>query len=59
LVTFDEYLRNDKNHKINYFGIEKYPIFLQEAIELSYSELFPNPIVQNMSLKIHETEWEN
>ncbi len=58
LVTFDEYLRNDKNHVINYFGVEKYPIFLQEATELSYSELFPNPIVQNMSLKIHETEWE-
>jgi len=58
LVTFDEYLRNDKNHVINYFGVEKYPIFLQEATELSYSELFPSSIVQNMSLKIHETEWE-
>jgi len=58
LVTFDEYLRNDKNHNINYFGIEKYPIFLQEAAELSYSELFPNKILKDLSLKIHETEWE-
>ena len=58
LVTFDEYLRNDKNHNINYFGIEKYPIFLQEASELSYSELFPSKILKDLSLKIHETEWE-
>ena len=58
MVTFDAYLRNDKNHKINYFGVEKYPIFFHEASELSYSELFPNPIVKDLSLKIHETEWE-
>jgi len=58
LVTFDAYLRNDKNHKINYFGVEKYPIFFHEASELSYSELFPNQIVKDLSLKIHETEWE-
>lgn len=58
LVTFDEYLRNDKNHKINYFGVEKYPIFFQEVSELAYSELFPNPITKDMCIKIHETEWE-
>jgi len=58
LVTFDAYLRNNKNQKINYFGIEKYPIFFKEASELSYSELFPNEIVKKMALKIHETEWE-
>ena len=58
LVTFDAYLRNNKNHKINYFGVEKYPIFFQEASELSYSELFSNQMVKDLSLKIHETEWE-
>ena len=58
LVTFDAYLRNNKKPKINYFGIEKYPIFFHEATELSYSELFPNQIVKDLSLKIHETEWE-
>jgi len=58
LVTFDAYLRNNKKPKINYFGIEKYPIFFHEATELSYSELFPNKIVKDLSLKIHETEWE-
>ena len=58
LVTFDEYLKNDKNHKINYFGIEKYPIFFQEALELSYSELFSSDITKDLSLKIHELDWE-
>jgi len=58
LVTFDAYLRNNKKPKINYFGIEKYPIFFHEATELSYFELFPNKIVKDLSLKIHETEWE-
>jgi len=58
LVTFDAYLRNNKNQKINYFGIEKYPIFFHEATELSYSELFPNKTVKDLSLKIHETDWE-
>ncbi|SHK62566.1 tRNA (5-methylaminomethyl-2-thiouridine)(34)-methyltransferase MnmD [Epilithonimonas mollis] len=58
LVTFDEYLRNDKSHKINYFGIEKYPILFEEASELSYSELFPNEIVKDLTFKIHQKEWE-
>lgn len=58
LVTIDEYLKNDKNHKIKYFGIEKYPIFFEEASELSYSELFSNDFVKDLSLKIHELDWE-
>jgi tRNA U34 5-methylaminomethyl-2-thiouridine-forming methyltransferase MnmC len=58
LVTIDEYLRNIEDHKINYFGIEKYPIFLEEASELSYSELFSSDFVKDLSLKIHELDWE-
>ena len=58
LVTFAEYLKKNKIQKINYFGVEKYPIFLQEASELSYYELFPAKNLQDLSLKIHETEWE-
>lgn len=58
LVTFDEYLKNDKNHLINYFGVEKYPIFLEEASELSYSELFSNDFIKDLALKIHELDWE-
>ncbi|MBV6878958.1 tRNA (5-methylaminomethyl-2-thiouridine)(34)-methyltransferase MnmD [Epilithonimonas ginsengisoli] len=58
LVTIDEYLKNDKNHKIKYFSIEKYPIFFEEASELSYSKLFSNDFVKDLSLKIHELDWE-
>ena len=58
LVTIDEYLKNQKNQKINYFGIEKYPIFFVEASELSYSELFPNDFIKDLSLKIHQLDWE-
>lgn len=58
LVTFDEYLRNNKNHKINYFGVEKYPVFYQEVLELSYSELFPSKKLKDLSTEIHQTEWE-
>lgn len=58
LVTFDAYLRNTNHQKIHYFGVEKYPIFFSEAMELSYSELFPNKIIKDLSLKIHETDWE-
>jgi len=58
LVTIDEYLRNIKKHKINYFGVEKYPIFLEEASQLSYSELFSDNFVKDLSLKIHRLDWE-
>ncbi len=58
LVTFDEYLRNDKNHKINYFGVEKYPILTKEISELAYSELFPKEDVKKMAVEIHEKSWE-
>lgn len=58
LVTIDEYLKNSRDYKINYFGIEKYPIIFTEASELSYSDLFSNQFVKDLSLKIHELEWE-
>ena len=58
LVTFDAYLRNDKNHKINYFGIEKYPISLQEATELDYERWFDDQKVKDLSIAIHQSEWE-
>lgn len=58
LVTFDEYLQNDKNHTVNYFGIEKYPVSLEEAAELSYSDLFDDQKLKDLALEIHRTEWE-
>lgn len=58
LVTIDEYLKNDKNHKINYFGIEKYPILIDEAKKLCYAELFSDSFIKNLAIKIHESGWE-
>lgn len=58
LVTIDEYLKKNKNYKINYYGVEKYPIFFEEASNLSYSELFSNDFIKDLSLKIHELDWE-
>ena len=58
LVTFDEYLRNHKNHTVKYFGIEKYPVSLEEAAELSYSDLFDDQKLKDLALEIHRTEWE-
>ena len=57
LVTIDAYLRNIEDRKINYFGVEKYPIIFEEALELSYSELFSNELVKDLSLKIHKLDW--
>ena len=58
LVTINEFLRNDKNHVIHYFGLEKYPINDTEIKELGYDKLFDDKKVQNIYRKIHETEWE-
>lgn len=58
LVTIDEYLKKNKDYKINYYGVEKYPIFFEEASDLSYSELFSNDFIKDLSLKIHELDWE-
>lgn len=58
LVTIDAYLKIDEESKINYFSVEKYPVLLKEAAELSYSGLFSNHNVKDLSLKIHDLEWE-
>ncbi|WBV60692.1 tRNA (5-methylaminomethyl-2-thiouridine)(34)-methyltransferase MnmD [Chryseobacterium camelliae] len=58
LVTINEYLKTDKNHIINYFSLEKYPINESEINELSYFELFDNPEFKNIYHKIHAAEWE-
>lgn len=57
LVTINEYLKTDKNHIINYFSLEKYPINESEINELSYFELFDNPEFKNIYHKIHTAEW--
>ncbi len=58
LVTINEYLKTDKNHKINYFSLEKYPISESEIKDLAYFELFSAVELKNIYQKIHQTEWE-
>lgn len=57
LVTFNEFLKNDKNHIIRYFTLEKYPVSEAEINDLNYSELFENEIVRNIYQKSHQAEW--
>jgi len=58
LVTINEYLKTDKNHVINYFSLEKYPINESEVNDLAYFELFNNPEFKNIYQKIHLSDWE-
>lgn len=58
LVTINEYLKTDKNHVINYFSLEKYPINESEVKDLAYFELFYNPEFKNIYQKIHLADWE-
>jgi len=58
LVTINEYLKTDKNHIINYFTLEKYPINEYEIENLAYFDLFGNPELKNIYQKIHQTDWE-
>lgn len=58
LVTINEYLKTDKNHVINYFTLEKYPIKESEIENLAYFELFDNPELKNIYQKIHQSDWE-
>lgn len=58
LVTINEYLKTDKNHIINYFTLEKYPINESEIENLAYFDLFDNPELKNIYQKIHQTDWE-
>ncbi|MCX8532435.1 tRNA (5-methylaminomethyl-2-thiouridine)(34)-methyltransferase MnmD [Chryseobacterium luquanense] len=58
LVTINEYLKTDKNHVINYFTLEKYPIKESEIENLAYFELFDNSELKNIYQKIHQSDWE-
>lgn len=58
LVTINEYLKTDKNHIINYFTLEKYPINEVEIEDLGYYSHFDNPELKNIYQKIHQANWE-
>ncbi len=57
LVTINEFLKNDKNHIINYFTLEKYPVNESEALDLKYDEFFDDSISQEIYLKLHQCNW--
>jgi len=57
LVTFSEFLKNDKYHIIRYFALEKYPVSEPEIVDLNYSELFEDEIIRNVYQKSHQAEW--
>lgn len=59
LVTINEFLKTDKNHIINYFTLEKYPVLEDEISNLGYSELFEDKKLKEIYQKIHQTDWEN
>lgn len=57
LVTINHHLNNDKNHKINYFTIEKYPVTSDEIAELSYVKHFNFENSEEIYRKIHSVSW--
>lgn len=57
LVTIDEILKNKKNIKIHYFGIEKYPIKASEIENLDYEKLFEDEKLKKIYHQIHQIEW--
>lgn len=57
LVTIDEFLKTDKNHIINYYSLEKYPLELTEITDLAYSQLFESKNFETYYEKIHRTPW--
>jgi len=57
LVTINEFLKNDKNHIINYFTLEKYPVKESEVLGLKYDEFFDHPKSREIYLKIHACNW--
>ncbi len=57
LVTIDEFIKNDKSHKIHYYTVEKYPVSPSEVKELNYPELFDLPEIAEIYYKAHEAAW--
>ena len=58
LATIDDFLKTDKNHIINYYTIEKYPINESEITELAYFKLFDEKRLEEIFIKIHTCNWE-
>jgi tRNA U34 5-methylaminomethyl-2-thiouridine-forming methyltransferase MnmC len=57
LVTIDAFLKTEKNHTINYFSLEKYPINDTEIMELNHSSHFSTHNFMEIEKKIHQAKW--
>ena len=57
LVTINDFLKNDKNHVINYFTVEKYPVNIEEVSELDYGSSFEHPEIKDFYDKLHQCPW--
>lgn len=55
LVTINEFLKTDKNHSVNYFTLEKYPVLAKEVRDLDYGNIFPE--LQTAYAEVHEANW--
>lgn len=55
LVTINEFLKTDKNHSVNYFTLEKYPVLAEEIRDLDYGNIFPE--LQTAYAELHEANW--
>jgi tRNA U34 5-methylaminomethyl-2-thiouridine-forming methyltransferase MnmC len=57
LVTINNFLCNNRNHSINYFTIEKYPISEEEISQLSYASHFNFENSEKIYQQIHSLTW--
>lgn len=55
LVTINEFLKTDKNHIVNYFTLEKYPVSAEELKDLNYGNIFPE--LQTSYTQLHDSAW--
>ncbi len=56
LVTWEEAQRSDK--KINYTGVEAYPVSQEEVEKLNFSEILKEPLAVDFFCNIHQSEWD-
>lgn len=57
LATISDFMKNDKNHVIHFFTVEKYPISNEEIKELDYGSIFNDDQFKKLYTQIHAAEW--
>lgn len=57
LATINDFMKNDKNHVLHFFSVEKYPISEEEINELDYGSIFNDHKFKELYSQIHAAEW--